>query len=101
MNPFRFRMASFGGSIRARSLCRDVAESAKVDAEKVLDGVAGMPATMRRSIQKDVDHRKPPEVDPIAGPTLRGRQKHGIDVPATKKLVALYEQHAGCANTLA
>jgi 2-dehydropantoate 2-reductase len=62
-----------------------------VSAEKVLSGVAMMPGSMRSSMQKDVEHRNPPELDAIAGPILRGGQRHGIDVPATKKLVAMVE----------
>ena len=52
-------------------------------------------------MQKDVDHHKPPELDAIGGPILRGGQKHGIDVPATQRLVALVEQRAGFAKKLA
>ena len=78
-----------------------VAEGAKVDAEKVLAGMMKMPPNARSSMQKDVDHHNPPELDAIAGPILRGGQKHGIDVPATKQLVALVEQHAEFAKTLA
>jgi ketopantoate reductase len=55
---------------------------------------------MRSSIQKDVDRHNPPELDAIAGPILRGGHKHGIDVPATKKLVALVEQRAAIAKKL-
>jgi 2-dehydropantoate 2-reductase len=65
-----------------------VAEGAKVDPEKVLSGVAGMPANMRSSMQKDVENGRAPELDAIAGPILRGGQRHGIEVPVTKKLVA-------------
>ncbi len=72
-----------------------VAEGAKVDAEKVLAGVQGMPPGMRSSMQKDVEQGKAPELDAIAGPILRGAQKHGIDVPVTKKLVAAVEKRAG------
>ena len=71
-----------------------IAEGAKVDAEKVLSGVAGMPGTMRSSMQKDVDKHNPPELDAIAGPILRGAQKHGIEVPGTRKLVAAVEHRA-------
>jgi 2-dehydropantoate 2-reductase len=78
-----------------------VAEGAKVDAEKVLAGVAAMPATMRSSMQKDVEQHNAPELDAIAGPILRGAQKHGIEVPATKKLVAGVEQRAGLTTRLA
>jgi 2-dehydropantoate 2-reductase len=72
-----------------------VAEGAKVDAERVLAGVTGFPANMRSSMQKDVDQHKTPELDAIAGPILRGAREHGIDVPATRKLVAAVEQRAG------
>jgi 2-dehydropantoate 2-reductase len=70
-------------------------EGAKLDAETVLAGVQGMPAGMRSSMQKDVEQHKAPELDAIAGPILRGAQRHGIDVPVTKKLVAALEQRAG------
>ena len=72
-----------------------VAEGAKVDAEKVLSGAASMPGTMRSSMQKDVERHNPPELDAIAGPILRGARRHGIEVPATKKLVAAVKQRAG------
>jgi 2-dehydropantoate 2-reductase len=72
-----------------------VAEGANVDPERVLSGVSGMPGNMRSSMQKDVEHHNPPELDAIAGPILRGARKHGIDVPATKTLVAAVERRAG------
>jgi 2-dehydropantoate 2-reductase len=72
-----------------------IAEGAKVSADKVLSGVAMMPGGMRSSMQKDVDRHNPPELDAIAGPILRGAKKHGIEIPATKKLMAMVEQRAG------
>jgi 2-dehydropantoate 2-reductase len=77
-----------------------VAEGAKVDPDKVLTGVAGMPGTMRSSMQKDVEQHKTPELDAIAGPILRGGRKHGIEVPATAELVAAVEQRAGVKESL-
>jgi 2-dehydropantoate 2-reductase len=74
-----------------------VAEGARVSADKVLSGVAAMPGNMRSSMQKDVERHNPPELDAIAGPILRGGKRHGIEVPATKKLVAMVEQRAGVA----
>jgi 2-dehydropantoate 2-reductase len=73
------------------------AEGAKVDADKVLSGVAGMPGNMRSSMQKDVEQHRAPELDAIAGPILRGAKKHGIEVPVTKRLVAAVQQRAGIA----
>jgi 2-dehydropantoate 2-reductase len=54
-----------------------------------------MPPGMKSSMQKDVEKHNAPELDAIAGPILRGARQHGIEVPATKKLVALVEERAG------
>jgi 2-dehydropantoate 2-reductase len=77
-----------------------VAEGAKVDADAVIAGVLKMPGNMRSSMQKDVAQGKVPELDAIAGPILRGATRHGIDIPATKKLVAAVEQRAGLAHPM-
>jgi 2-dehydropantoate 2-reductase len=69
-----------------------VAEGAKVDAESILSWVKTAPANMRSSMQKDVERGNPPELDAIAGPILRGAARHGIEVPATTKLVAAVER---------
>ena len=68
------------------------AEGAKIDADAMIAGVMKMPGNMRSSMQKDVEHGNPPELDAIAGPILRGGQKHRIQVPATKKLVEMVER---------
>jgi 2-dehydropantoate 2-reductase len=68
-----------------------VAEGAKVNADSVIAGVMKMPGNMRSSMQKDVERGNPPELDAIAGPILRGGEKHGIDVPVTKQLVTAVE----------
>ena len=84
------------GEACVRETCAvGVAEGAKVSAEKVMSGVAIMPAGMRSSMQKDVEHGNPPELDAIAGPILRGGKKHRVDVPATKELVAGVERRVG------
>jgi 2-dehydropantoate 2-reductase len=86
------------GEVCVREACAvAVAEGAKVDADAILTAVKGMPASMRSSMQKDVDQHKTPELDAIAGPILRGARKHGIDVPATKKLVSAVEKRAGAS----
>jgi 2-dehydropantoate 2-reductase len=71
------------------------AEGAKIDADAVIASVVKMPGNMRSSMQKDVEQGKTPELDAIAGPILRGAERHGIEVPATKKLVAEVERRAG------
>ena len=90
------------GQACVREACAvGVAEGARVNAESVLTGVQGMPAGMRSSMQKDVEQHKTPELDAIAGPILRGAQRHRIDVPATQKLVAAVEQRVGVESRLA
>ena len=72
-----------------------VAEGAKVDADAILAAMMKMPTNMRSSMQKDVERGNAPELDAIAGPILRGAQRHGIDVPTTKILVAEVEHRVG------
>ena len=76
-----------------------VAEGAQIDVNSMMAAVVKMPGNMRSSMQKDVEQGKTPELDAIAGPILRGAKKHGIDVPATKKLVEIVEQRAGLKQT--
>jgi 2-dehydropantoate 2-reductase len=71
-----------------------VAEGAKVDADAILAAMMKMPPNMRSSMQKDVERGSAPELDAIAGPILRGGQRHRIDVPTTKTLVAAVERRA-------
>jgi len=77
-----------------------LAEGAKVDVEAVIAGAAKLPPSMRSSMQKDVEQGKAPELDAIAGPILRGGQRHGIATPATEKLVAAVERRAGSISSL-
>ncbi len=77
------------------------AEGAKVNPEAILAGMMALPTNMRSSMQKDVEQHKTPELDAIAGPILRVARRHGIEVPATKKLVAAVEQRAGGESLLA
>jgi 2-dehydropantoate 2-reductase len=64
-----------------------VAEGAKVAPEPVLAAFEWAPDGFRSSMQKDVAAGRPPELDAIAGPILRGGTEHGIDVPATRALL--------------
>ncbi len=77
-----------------------VAEGARLDADKTLAVIAGMPARMRSSMQKDVEQGKEPELDAIAGPIVRGARRHGIQIPATRRLVDAVQRRAGCVGSL-
>jgi 2-dehydropantoate 2-reductase len=77
-----------------------VAEGAKIDADTIIAYVMKMPGNMRSSMQKDVERGNAPELNAIAGPILRGGQRHGIEVPTTRKLVAAVERRAGAQHSL-
>jgi len=78
-----------------------VAEGAKLDADSVIATATNkIPGSMRSSMQKDVEQGRTPEIEAIAGPILRGAQRHGIEVRATKKLVSAVEQRAGLVVSL-
>ncbi len=63
------------------------AEGAKVAPEPILAALEGLSDGFRSSMQKDVAARRPPELDAIAGPVLRGGSEYGIDVSTTRALV--------------
>jgi 2-dehydropantoate 2-reductase len=78
-----------------------VAEGANIDADAVIAAVVKMlPGNMRSSMQKDVEQGKTPELDAIAGPILRGAQRHGIEVLTTKRLVTEVERRTGFEESL-
>lgn len=83
---------NLGLSVMREAAAVAAAEGAKIDVDVLIAGVMKMPGTLRSSMQKDVERGKPPELDAIAGPILRGARKRAIDVPATKKLVAMVER---------
>ena len=65
------------------------AEGAKVDLRALFALRDGAPDEMRSSMQKDVAAGREPELDAIAGPILRGGQRHRIPVPCTEDLTRL------------
>jgi 2-dehydropantoate 2-reductase len=71
------------------------AEGAKVDVAALRALLESVPDQMRSSMQKDVEQSQVPELDAIAGPILRGGRRHGIDTPATARLVDLVIARSG------
>ncbi len=70
-----------------REACRvAAAEGAHVDAAQVLERIRALPPQTRSSMEKDVAAGKAPELDAIAGPILRGAERHGIALSATPDL---------------
>jgi 2-dehydropantoate 2-reductase len=68
------------------------AAGAGLDPEITIRLLGNAPATMRSSMQKDVDAGRPPELDAIAGPILRSAEARGVGAPATAELVEEVEQ---------
>ncbi len=77
------------------------AGGAKVDPDAVISGVSKLPYGMRSSMQKDVAQGNVPELDAIASPIIRGGDRCGIDVRATKTLLGAVAQRAGMAGAQA
>lgn len=70
------------------------AEGAKVDPDIGIGALMGLPDGMRSSMQKDLEQKNALELDAIAGPILRGGERHGIPVPVTRGLVRIVEAKA-------
>jgi len=73
------------------------AEGARVKADPVLEMIKGLPRGMRSSMQKDLAHGRPPELDAIGGPIVRAAKRHGLKAPVTEALMARIER-AGKAS---
>jgi 2-dehydropantoate 2-reductase len=69
-----------------------VGEGAKLDPPELRQTLLGFAGgEMRTSMQKDLAAGRPLELDAIAGPIVRGGQRHHIATPATEELVRLIE----------
>lgn len=66
-----------------------LAEGADVDLTALEQLSRAASDEMRSSMQRDLESRRAPELDAIAGPILRGARRHAIPVPATTELVGL------------
>ena len=76
------------------------AEGAKLDSESVLRAIRNAPPGMRSSMQKDVDQRRPPELDAIGGAIVRASKRHGLRAPVTEGLMAEIEQRVNAASAV-
>ena len=63
------------------------AEGAKVDPEAGIPLLLNLPAGMKSSMQKDIEHGNPTELDAIGGRILRGGARFEVPVPITQLLV--------------
>jgi len=66
-----------------------MAEGAKVDPDAGIPLLLNLPPGMKSSMQKDIEHGNPTELDAIGGRILRGGARFGIPVPITTLLVEM------------
>ena len=64
------------------------AEGAAVDVAPVVTMLGNVPSGMKSSMWRDVDEGNPPELDAIAGVVVLAAERHGINVPVTRDLIA-------------
>lgn len=63
------------------------ADGADPDSAASLALLHSLPAEMRSSMQRDAEAGQPTELDAIGGAVLRAAERHGIDVPVTRRVV--------------
>lgn len=63
------------------------ADGAEPDPAATLALLHSLPAEMRSSMQRDAESGQPTELDAIGGAVLRAAERHGVDVPVTRRLV--------------
>ena len=63
------------------------AEGARADADVVWRFTQDVPAGMTSSMQRDAAAGQPTELDAIGGAVLRAAERHGVDVPVTRRIV--------------
>ena len=63
------------------------ADGAEADAGRVWGFTQDVPAAMTSSMQRDAAAARPTELDAIGGAVLRAAERHGIDVPVTRRIV--------------
>jgi 2-dehydropantoate 2-reductase len=64
------------------------ADGVPTDPDKVMHFIDSVPASMESSMQRDAAAGRALEVDALGGALLRRAEKHGIDVPVTRRLVS-------------
>jgi 2-dehydropantoate 2-reductase len=63
------------------------AEGARANADVVWRFTQDVPAGMTSSMQRDAAAGLPTELDAIGGAVLRAAERHGVDVPVTRRIV--------------
>ena len=75
------------------------AEGAKLNFDVVIKAILALPASMKSSMQKDVEQGRLPEVDAIGGGIARAADRHNIPAPVTTRLIETVRRRAGMAKS--
>ena len=75
------------------------AEGAKLNFDVVIKAILALPASMKSSMQKDVEQGRLPEVDAIGGGNARAADRHNIPAPVTTRLIETVRRRAGMAKS--
>lgn len=75
------------------------AEGAKLNFDVVIKAILALPASMKSSMQKDVEQGRLPEVDAIGGGIARAADRHNIPAPVTTRLIETVRRRAGMAES--
>ena len=65
-----------------------IADGALVDQNRILATLKSLPPPMRSSMQKDVSAGRMPELDANGGTIIRTGDRHGLETPTTRELIA-------------
>lgn len=74
------------------------AEGAKLNFDVVIKAILALPASMKSSMQKDVEQGRLPEVDAIGGGIARAADRYNIPVPVTTRLIDTVRRRAGMSE---
>jgi 2-dehydropantoate 2-reductase len=76
-----------------------IASGAQLDAVRIAESFASLPAGSRSSMQKDVAAGNTPELDAIAGPIITRGRRLGIDVSVTSELAEAVRARVAARKT--
>ena len=74
------------------------AEGAELNFDVVIKAILALPASMKSSMQKDVEQGRLPEVDAIGGESRGLQTRHNIPVPVTTRLIDTVRRRAGMSE---
>ena len=66
-------------------------EGVLIKPDATMKEIDALPELLRTSMQRDIESKRPSELDAIAGAVVRAGMKHGIDCPAIRECMSIIE----------